>query len=143
MVLFFLIGGCGQSDTEEPQKLQPKNQSVSLQLQWVTQTQFAGYYVALDKGWYEDENIDLTIYPGAPDIVPVDLVAARSRDFGTTLLADLAAKIQKGKKVISIAQIQQNNGLRMLTKKSAAIDGPKDFPGKKVGVWLGGVGSAV
>ena len=111
---------------------------VSLQLQWVTQAQFAGYYTALEKGWYKDEGIDLSIYPGAPDIVPVDLVAAGSRDFGTTLLADLAVEIQRGKEVISIAQIQQNNGLRLLAKKSSHIKRPKDFTGKKVGVWLGG-----
>lgn len=111
---------------------------VSLQLQWVTQAQFAGYYIALEKGWYEAEGMAVTIYPGGPDIVPVDLVASGSRDFGTTLLADLALSIQGGKTAIGIAQIQQDNGLRLLAKKSSKIRVPKDLIGKKVGVWLGG-----
>jgi NitT/TauT family transport system substrate-binding protein len=112
-------------------------QEVSLQLQWVTQAQFAGYYVALDKGWYQDENIDLTIKPGGPDLPPVDLVASGKSQFGTSFLADLCVAIQKGKEVISIAQIQQKNGLLLIAKKSSDIEQPKDLIGKKVGVWVG------
>jgi NitT/TauT family transport system substrate-binding protein len=111
---------------------------VSLQLQWVTQAQFAGYYVALDKGWYAEEGIDLKIVPGAPDVVPVELVLAGTRDFATGLLADLAVAVQAKKGVISLAQIQQKNGLMLVTKKSSGIEKPQDFVGKKVGVWLGG-----
>jgi len=110
---------------------------VSLQLQWVTQAQFAGYYVALDKGWYLEEGIDLTIVPGGPDITPVDLVASGTRDFGTTLLADLIVAVQNGKPVVSIAQIQQRNGLVLVALESSGIASPPDLRGKKVGVWLG------
>jgi NitT/TauT family transport system substrate-binding protein len=110
---------------------------VSLQLQWVTQAQFAGYYVALEKGWYSEEGISLTILPGGPDVTPVDLVSSGTRDFATTLLADLIVAIQKGKPVVGIAQIQQENGLILVAKKSAGIDSPQAFAGKKVGVWLG------
>lgn len=110
---------------------------VTLQLQWVTQAQFAGYYVALDKGWYKDEGIDLTIIPGGPDQSSIDLVVAGTRDFATSLLADLAVAVQGNKPVIGISQIQQKNGLLLLAKKSSGIQGPKDFAGKKVGVWLG------
>lgn len=111
---------------------------VSLQLQWVTQAQFAGYYVALDKGWYTEEGIDLKIVPGAPDVVPIELVLSGTRDFGTSLLADLAVAVQAQKGVVSLAQIQQKNGLMLVTKKSAGIEKPQDFVGKRVGVWLGG-----
>lgn len=111
---------------------------VSLQLQWVTQAQFAGYYVALEKGWYLEEGIDLKIVPGAPDVVPIELVLAGTRDFGTSLLADLAVAVQAQKGVISLAQIQQKNGLMLVTKKSSGIEKPQDFVGKRVGVWLGG-----
>ena len=110
---------------------------VSLQLQWVTQAQFAGYYVALTKGWYREEGIDLSIKPGGPDIVPVDVVASGTADFGTTLLSDLAAAIEGNSPVISIAQIQQKNGLLLIARKSSGIKGPRDFVGKHVGVWLG------
>jgi NitT/TauT family transport system substrate-binding protein len=119
--------------TPSPAALEP----VSLQLQWVTQAQFAGYYVALDKGWYEEEGIDLTIEPGGPDLVPADLVAAGTRDFGTTLLADLTLAIQQGTPLISIGQIQQRNGLLLVAMESSGIEGPEDFVGKRVGVWLG------
>lgn len=117
-----------------PQPLEP----VSLQLQWVTQAQFAGYYVALDKGWYQEEGIDLTIEPGGPDRVAVDLVAAGTHDFATSLLADLIVAVQQGKPVISLAQIQQMNGLLLIAFQSSGIEQPADFAGKRVGVWLGG-----
>lgn len=112
-------------------------QKVTLQLQWVTQTQFAGYYVALDKGWYREEGIDLTINPGGADIVPIDQVVSGKSDFGTIFLADLCVAIQKGKPVISIAQLQSKSGLLLIAKKTSGIKQPRDFIGKRVGVWLG------
>lgn len=127
--------GCasGTPSTPTPPPLQP----VRLQLQWITQAQFADYYVALDKGWYEEEGIDLTISPGAPDLVPIDLVTSGTADFATSLLADLAVAIQDGESVVSVAQIQQANGLLLIAKKASGIESPQDFVGKKVGVWLG------
>lgn len=133
LLVSIILTACGsQQDTTEL-ALKP----VTLQLQWVTQAQFAGYYVALDKGWYKDEGIDLTIIPGGPDQSPVDLVAAGTRDFGTSLLADLAVAVEKKQPVIGIAQIQQKNGLLLISKKSSGIQSPRDFVGKRVGVWLG------
>jgi len=129
-----LVAACaGSATTPTPQPLN----EVSLQLQWVTQAQFAGYYVALEKGWYLEEGIDLTIVPGGPDITPVDLVAAGNRDFGTTLLADLIVAVQNGKPVRSIAQLQQRNGLVLVAFKESGIEEPQDFRDKIVGVWLG------
>jgi NitT/TauT family transport system substrate-binding protein len=110
---------------------------VTLQLQWVTQAQFAGYYVALDKGWYKSEGIDLTIMPGGPDQSAVDLVSSGQRDFGTAILADLAVAVLNQKPVIGISQIQQKNGLLLLSQASSGIRGPRDFEGKGVGLWLG------
>jgi NitT/TauT family transport system substrate-binding protein len=129
-----LIAACGP----QAAPTEPAVESVSLQLQWVTQAQFAGYYVALDKGWYADEGIDLTINPGGPDLVPADLVIAGTHDFGTSLLADLIVAVEAGKPIVSIAQIQQMNGLLLLAHKSSGITEPLDFVGKRVGVWLGG-----
>jgi NitT/TauT family transport system substrate-binding protein len=138
VTVFCVLSISCSSDKEETTKRAPQAlQPVSLQLQWVTQAQFAGYYVALDKGWYREAGIDLTIKPGGPDLIPVDLVVAGASDFGTTLLADLTVAIQKGKQVLSIAQIQQKNGLLLVAKNSSGIKQPEDFVGKKVGVWLG------
>jgi NitT/TauT family transport system substrate-binding protein len=124
---------CGPEATPTPVPLEP----VSLQLQWLTQAQFAGYYVALDKGWYRDEGIDLQIEPGGPDVPAMDLVTSGTRDFGLGLLADLVVAVQQGKPVISLAQIQQTNGLLLVARKSSGIQVPADFRGKRVGVWLG------
>ncbi|MBF0119898.1 MAG: ABC transporter substrate-binding protein [Desulfobacterales bacterium] len=132
-----LIAGC----SDEPKSSvssEPSVKKVSLQLQWVTQAQFAGYYVALEKGWFKEEGIELAIKPGGPDIIPVDLVTSGTRDFGTALLSDLVVAIQNGKTVISIAQIQQVNGLLLIAKKSSGIKEPKDFIGKRVGIWFQG-----
>ena len=126
--------GCFSNEKAEKEIGAPTLKTVSLQLQWVTQAQFAGYYVALEKGWYREAGIDLTIKPGGPDIVPVDTVASGTADFGTTLLADLAVAIEKSKPVISIGQIQQKNGLVLVTRKSSKINHPKDFVGRQVGV---------
>jgi NitT/TauT family transport system substrate-binding protein len=133
LVVSFVLAACAGQAKPTATVLTP----VTLQLQWVTQAQFAGYYVALDKGWYEEEGIDLTIIPGGPDQAPVDLVVSGTRDFGTALLADLAVAVQGNTPVIGISQIQQKNGLLLVTKKSSGIQEPKDFVGKKVGVWLG------
>lgn len=115
----------------------PALEAVSLQLQWVTQAQFAGYYVALDQGWYAEEGIDLTIVPGGPDLIPVDLVSSGRHDFGTALLADLVTNVYDGVPVVSIAQIQQRNGLLLVARTSSGIAQPADFRGHRVGVWLG------
>ena len=53
---------------------------VRLQLQWVTQAQFAGYYVALDKGYYDAEDLDVSILPGGPDIAPPQVLAGGGAD---------------------------------------------------------------
>ena len=128
-----LLVACGPTPEPEPQM-----DEVTLQLQWTTQTQFAGYYVALSKGWYAEENIDLTIEPGGPDVLPVDRVTSGIAQFGTAVLPDLVDAIEDGDDLVSIAQIQQSSGLLLLAKKCSGISEPEDFVGKRVGVWLGG-----
>jgi NitT/TauT family transport system substrate-binding protein len=128
------ISACGiQPQTPTTPALQP----VTLNLQWFTQAQFAGYYVALEKGWYQEQGIDLNIVPGGPDILSTDSVLAGTADFGTSLLADIIVAIESGKPLISIAQIQQSNGLLLIAQAASGIQTPKDFAGKRVGVWLG------
>jgi len=129
-----LLAACGG---KSPTPTQQASAPITLNLQWVTQAQFAGYYVALDKGWYSEEGIDLTIRPGGPDSSSLDAVRIGTAEFGTSLLADIIVASQQKNDLVSIAQIQQTNGLLLIAKKSSGISKPKDFIGKKVGVWLG------
>jgi NitT/TauT family transport system substrate-binding protein len=111
---------------------------VTLQLKWVTQAQFAGYYAALQQGYYKDENLDVTIRPGGPDIVPEQVVAGQQAEFGLDWLASLLAVREQGTPLVNIAQVFTYAGMRELSWKDSNIKTPADWKGKKVAVWFGG-----
>ena len=111
---------------------------VRLQIKWVPQAQFAGYFVALDKGYYTDENLDVTIVPGGPDIVPEQQVTNGQADFGVDWVASFLAFRDKGLPIIDVAQVYQSSGLMLISKKSANITSATDLKGHNVGVWYGG-----
>ena len=124
-------GGTGSS---EPAELQP----ATLQLKWVTQAQFAGYYAALDQGYYEDEGIDLTIKPGGPDIVPEQVVLGGQAEFGLNWLDNTLATRDQGGEIVNIAQVFARSGMTEVTWADSGLDDITALEGKKVGVWLGG-----
>jgi NitT/TauT family transport system substrate-binding protein len=111
---------------------------VSLQLKWVAQAQFAGYYAALDQGYYKAENLNLTIKPGGPDIVPEQVVASGQAEFGLDWLASLLATREQGTPLVNIAQVYSFAGMRQLSWKETNITTPAELKGKKVAVWFGG-----
>lgn len=111
---------------------------VTLQLKWVTQAQFAGYYVAQAKGFYEEENLDVTIKPGGPDIAPEQVIAAGGADVITTWMAAGLAARERGVPLVNIAQPFKTGGLQVNCLKSAGIESPEDFPGHIMGVWFFG-----
>ena len=111
---------------------------VTLQLKWVAQAQFAGYYAALEKGFYKDENLDVTIRPGGPDIVPAQVVAGGQAQFGLDWLPSTLANREQGVPLVNIAQIYQYSGMREISWKESNINSPADLAGKKVAVWFGG-----
>lgn len=112
--------------------------SVRLQLQWVTQAQFAGYYVALDKGFYREENLDVTILPGGPDIAPPQALAGGSADVMLNWMPSALAAREKGLEVVNIAQPFKSSGLMLTCWKDSGIRTPQDFRGKTIGVWFFG-----
>ncbi len=112
--------------------------NVSVQLKWVAQAQFAGYYAALDQGFYEAENLNVTVKPGGPDIVPEQVVASGQAEFGIDWLASLLATREQGTPLVNIAQVYTNAGMRQLSWKDTNIVSPADLKGKKVAVWFGG-----
>jgi NitT/TauT family transport system substrate-binding protein len=124
--------------TTAPAKPSGPADKVKLQLKWVPQAQFAGYFVALEKGFYKDENLDVTIVPGGPDIVSEQQVANGQADFGVDWVASFLAFRDKGLPLVDVAQIYQSSGLLLVSRKSANITKPEDLKGKHVGVWYGG-----
>ncbi len=112
--------------------------SVTLQLQWVTQAQFAGYYVALDKGFYEEEGLDVTVLAGGPDIAPPQVLAGGGADAMLNWMPSALAAREKGLPVVNIAQPFKTSGLMLTCWKDTGITGPQDFKGKTIGVWFFG-----
>ncbi len=112
--------------------------ALTLQLKWVTQAQFAGYYVAKDKGFYEEENLDVTINPGGPDIAPEQVIAGGGADVITTWMAAALAARERGVPLVNIAQPFASGGLQLTCLKESGIETTGDFAGKTLGVWFFG-----
>ena len=111
---------------------------VKLQLQWVTQAQFAGYYVALDKGYYDAEDLDVKILPGGPDIAPPQVLAGGGADAMLNWMPSALAARERGLPVVNIAQPFKTSGLMLTCWKDTGITSPADFKGKTIGVWFFG-----
>src|ERR671915_972049 len=128
------LAACGGDDDEGGEG----NDRVTLQLKWVTQAQFAGYYAALEQGFYEEEGLDVTLKPGGPDIVPEQVVLGGQAEFGINWLDNTLATRDQGGEIVNIAQVFARSGMTEITWKDSGLDSIEDLRGKKVGVWLGG-----
>jgi NitT/TauT family transport system substrate-binding protein len=117
---------------------QAQGDEVTLQLKWVTQAQFAGYYAAAEEGYYTDEGLDVAIRPGGPDIVPEQVVLGGQAEFGINWLDNTLATRDKGQSIVNIAQVFTRSGMTEVTWKDTGLDTIDKLKGKKVGVWLGG-----
>ena len=115
-----------------------QDDSVRLQLQWVTQGQFAGYYAALENGYYEEEGLDVTILPGGPDIAPPQVLAGGGADVMLNWMPSALAAREKGLPVVNIAQPFKSSGLMLTCWKDTGIETVEDFRGKTIGVWFFG-----
>ncbi len=111
---------------------------MTLQLKWVTQAQFAGYYVAADKGFYEEEDLDVTIKPGGPDIAPVQVLLGGGADVMVDWLPSALAARENGAPIVNIAQPFKSSGLMLTCLKEHGIETPADFPGHTLGTWFFG-----
>ncbi len=111
---------------------------LALQLKWVTQAQFAGYYVALDKGYYEEEDLNVTIKPGGPDIAPVQVLLGGGADVMVDWVPSALAAREKGAPIVNIAQPFAKSGLMLTCLKEHNINSPEDFPGHTLGTWFFG-----
>jgi NitT/TauT family transport system substrate-binding protein len=111
---------------------------VTLQLKWVTQAQFAGYYAAAAKGYYKQAGLDVNIKVGGPDITPETVVAGGQAEFGLDWLPSLMSARDQGTKLINIAQVFARSGMTEITWKDSGINTIAKMKGKKVGNWLNG-----
>ena len=112
---------------------------LTLQLKWVTQAQFAGYYVAQEKGFYEEEGVNLTILPGGPDIAPTQVLAGGGADVIVEWMPAALAAREKGLPMVNIAQPFKASGMMLTCLKESGISDPAtDFAGKTLGVWFAG-----
>jgi NitT/TauT family transport system substrate-binding protein len=109
---------------------------VSLQLKWVTQSQFAGYYVAKDKGFYDAEGLDVDIKPGGPDVAPAQVLAGGGADVMIDWMPSALASREKGLPLVNIAQTFKSSGLMLSCRKDSGIEVPADLRGKTIGVWF-------
>jgi NitT/TauT family transport system substrate-binding protein len=112
--------------------------AVTLQLKWVTQAQFAGYYVAKDKGFYDEAGLDVTIKPGGPDIAPPQVIAGGGADVVIDWMPSALASREKGLALVNIAQPFKRSGMMLTCRKETGIKKPADFKGKTLGVWFYG-----
>jgi NitT/TauT family transport system substrate-binding protein len=113
-------------------------EEMTLQLKWVTQAQFAGYYVALENGYYADEDLDVTIKPGGPDIAPVQVLLGGGADVMIDWMPSALAAREQGAPIVNIAQPFASSGLMLTCLKEHGINSPADFPGHTLGTWFFG-----
>ena len=111
---------------------------LTLQLKWVTQAQFAGYFVAKDKGFYKAEKLDVTIKPGGPDIAPAQVIAGGGADVIIDWMPSALASREKGVPLVNIAQIFKRSGMMLTCRRDSGIKSPADFKGRTLGVWFFG-----
>jgi len=110
----------------------------TLQTKWVTQAQFAGYYVALENGYYDDEGLDVTIKSGGPDIAPPQVMAGGGADILIEWMPAALASREKGLNLVNIAQPFKSSGMMLTCRKDSGISSPSDFADKTLGVWFYG-----
>jgi len=153
LMVSFLMSGCGSSapakeesapadtaKTEAPESTDaPKElDKLTLQLKWLPQSQFMGYYVAAAKGYYEEEGIDIEILPGGSDIIPEQQVYNGVADVGVTWVSSLLKYQSQGWELKHVGQIFQKSAMLLVSKAETGITSPADLVGKKVGSWFGG-----
>jgi NitT/TauT family transport system substrate-binding protein len=103
--------------------------------QWLPQAQFAGYYMALHKGFYREQGIDLTILQGGPTRSTVTYLKENKADIATLWLATALQLVDQGVAVVNIGQMVQRSALVLVVKRSSGIRTPAEMNGKKVGLW--------
>jgi NitT/TauT family transport system substrate-binding protein len=125
--------GGGEGTAAGPECTEPD--PVRLQLQWFAQSQFAGYYVALDNGFYEEQCLEVEILEGAVEIVPQTVLASGGAEFGIAWVPKALVSREGGADIINIAQVFERSGTLQVSWADSGITSPADWEGKRVGNW--------
>ncbi|WP_372593512.1 ABC transporter substrate-binding protein [Actinotalea sp.] len=135
------LAGCASSDaaaeatSSEAGETAAELTPVTLQLQWLTQAQFAGYYAAQSEGFYEAAGLDVEIIPSGGDIVPQDALANGEVDYAIAWVPKVLGSIEQGAGVTNVAQIFERSATLQVAFADSGITGPEDLAGTKVGSW--------
>ncbi len=113
----------------------PTGEKVKLQLQWVTQSQFGGYFAAVDQGFYKAAGLDVEIVEGGVDLPPQKTLATGAVDFAISWVPKALAEREAGAKVTNIGQVFQRSGTLQVSFKDKNITSAADFKDKKIGNW--------
>lgn len=141
MALAMVIAACGDgtgtdaTDAGEPAEECETPDEVRVQLQWFAQSQFAGYFVALDNGFYEDECLNVEILEGGVDIVPQQVLATGGAEFGLAWVPKALVSREGGANIVNIAQVFERSGTLEVSFADSGIESPEDWAGKTVGNW--------
>ncbi|WP_104129863.1 ABC transporter substrate-binding protein [Cryobacterium sp. N21] len=130
-----VLSGCSTASTAPSTDAAGDLTPITLQLQWFAQAQFAGYYAALDQGYYEDEGLDVTIDEGGADIVPQDVLAAGDADYAISWVPKVLGSIEQGTNITDVAQIFERSATTQISLKDKDITTAADLAGKNVGSW--------
>lgn len=135
LILTACSGGGDTGSTDGDDDATSELTPVKLQLQWLPQAQFAGYFAAVDQGFFEEEGLEVEIIPSGGDIVPQDALANGDVDFAIAWVPKVLGSIEAGANLTDIAQIFQRSGTLQVSWADSGIDSVADFEGKKIGSW--------
>ena len=111
---------------------------LTLQLKWLPQAQFAGYYAAQAKGFYKEAGLDVALLPGGPTIAPPEVLARGGADVIVEWMPAALAARERGVPLVNIAQVFTRSGMMLTCRKETGIRAPADLKGRTLGVWFAG-----
>ena len=122
--------------SESPSAPAAEAATVSLQLQWAPQAQFAGYFAAQEQGYFAAENLTVNMLPGGPTVIPQAVGSqANGPEFTISWVPKVLEAREQGSDLVDIAQVFQRSGTLSVSWVKSAITDPCQFAGKKIGVW--------
>lgn len=139
ILIFFIIlpGSIFLKNKNKSKNTLETSQKTSVRLKWINQAQFAGFFVANSQGFYKNNNLEVKIEPGGPNISPIQMVTSGANDFGIVGADQIILARSKGIPVVAIGVIYKQTPEALISLKSKNITTPKDLIGKKVAVIYG------